>query len=333
MSSSATPGERYREGLALLPNWNEQGEEDDARYQRGLALITEAAEAGHLDAIKDLADGMAREASFEWSVKLAALGDVGPLLSNITSGDYPDEQSRAVFAAARSGVPWAQLAVGRLYRMGMRDRGGVLIATRDDAFGCLPGAADPQAEGFAWLKRAHAAGWTAATLWLADTLRHEEPVRALEYARATLAGSGPLMPSERVRACKVLAELLDESDAPLAERVTLYTRLAEEGDADAHVWLGDRCRLGEGGAVDLAAARAQPLDRVNRRCDRHVVEELVGELRADPEESVVRRGIAQPMIVEFLEGPTVVGPHGPNLQHRAVGERRVAGKGLTGRRR
>jgi hypothetical protein len=256
MSSSATPGERYREGLALLPNWNEHGEEADARYQRGLALITEAAEAGHLAAIKDLADGMAREASFDWSVKLAALGDVGPLLSNITSGDYPDEQSRAVFAAARSGVPWAQLAVGRLYRMGMRDGGGVLIATRDDAFGCLPGAADPQPEGFAWLKRAHAAGWTAATLWLADTLRHEEPVRALEYARAALAGSGPLMPSERVRACKVLAELLDESDAPLAERVTLYTRLAEEGDADAHVWLGDRCRLGEGGAVDLAAARA-----------------------------------------------------------------------------
>lgn len=255
MSSSPTPDALYREGQALFPKWDEKGADADARYERAVALITGAAQAGHLDAIKDLAHGLAGEASFDWGVKLAALGDVGPLMSNITSGDYPVERSREVFAAARAGTPWAQLSVGRLYRMGMRNRDGVLLVTMENAFGCLPATSDPDAEGMKWLLRAHEAGWTAATLWLADQLRDEESARALEYARAVPAGTGPLIPSERARARKVLAELLDETDAPLVECIPIRTQLASEGDADAHAWLGNRYRLGDGVAADLAAAR------------------------------------------------------------------------------
>ncbi len=53
---SETAEQRYRRGMDMLPAWDEEGPEADARYAEGVALVIEAAEAGHEPAMRSLAD-------------------------------------------------------------------------------------------------------------------------------------------------------------------------------------------------------------------------------------------------------------------------------------
>ncbi|CAB4771897.1 unannotated protein [freshwater metagenome] len=56
---------------------------------------------------------------------------------------------------------------------------------------------------------------------------------------------------------------------------------------------------------------------------RHVVEELVREMRAQSKEAVVRRRITQPVIVQFLELTPVGRPYRAYVHHRCVTERDI----------
>ncbi|HMV67965.1 MAG TPA: hypothetical protein PKA64_14055, partial [Myxococcota bacterium] len=109
---SETAEQRYRRGMDMLPAWDEEGPEADARYAEGVALVIEAADAGHEPAMRSLADGVAGEEAGLWCVRLAQAGEDNPLKSSLTNTDFPPEHGLAVLEAARRGEPWAMAAVG-----------------------------------------------------------------------------------------------------------------------------------------------------------------------------------------------------------------------------
>lgn len=247
--------ELYQRGLAAMPAWNDSGPDVDARHAAAVAWITQAAQAGHERAMTSLADGMAGEASFDWCIRVAKAGNANPLVSALTSGDHPTERYLAVLAAADAGAPWAQTAVAAVYRLGMRDASGELVATRPLAWGWLPLAADPSAAGLARLLAAAKAGWAAASYALAASPQDFTAAEALVHARAALRPDGVLPPSLRRVARRPLAMLLDLTKSPFAERFAARQELAEAGDGEAQAWLGDRYRDGDGVAQDLVVAR------------------------------------------------------------------------------
>lgn len=256
MVDDPSPEQLFQEGRRLLPSWNDKGPDVEARHERAVATFTRAAEGGHLGAVQMLADGLGGERSIDWAIVLARQGEAGPLVSNLTDGDSPPERCLAVLEAARGGEPWAQHAVGSVYGLGMVDVAtGVPTATRDGAYGWLPGVPDPDGEARRWLERAAAAGWAPASLSLAEDDRFEFPERALEHLRVALRGAETLTEQQRARAARHLAKLLDEVEAPLPERIEAWRALVEAGDDDAMAWLGDRYRLGEGVPLDLPRAR------------------------------------------------------------------------------
>lgn len=249
------PDELLAAGRARLPAWGDDGPDADARYAEAVALITRAAEAGHQDAIEQLADGLGGAQALDWAIVLAKAGDVGPLVSILTDSDWPAERLGAVLVAARGGAPWAQLAVGEVYGLGMRDAQG-LVAERDGGWGWLPGVAHPAAEARAWLERAAAAGWAAAALGLAFDLERADPGRALAHLRAAMRPDAQLTTKQRRMIPRLLAGLLARSGAPLAECFAAYEALAAAGDADALTWLADHHARGDGVPADMARARA-----------------------------------------------------------------------------
>jgi hypothetical protein len=180
MSTPHAAEATFQQGMRSLPAWNDAAPDVEIRRAAAMELIREAAEQGHLGAMEQLADGMDPEHGFMWATRLAARGVGGPLVSALTGGDWPVERCVEVLTAAQAGVAWAQLAVGEVYGLGMRDfQTGTLLATVDGAFGWLPGVADPRSEGRAWKQRAAAAGWAPAAIRLADELRVDAPEEAL----------------------------------------------------------------------------------------------------------------------------------------------------------
>ncbi|HNC99137.1 MAG TPA: hypothetical protein PKW90_23585, partial [Myxococcota bacterium] len=175
------PKRTYEEGLTLLPGWTESGPEADARHERGRALILLAAEAGYRPAMVMMAHGMAKEASFSWAVRLAQRGELNELATALTDSDFPVEEQRQVLAAAKTGEPWAQVAVGMVYGNGMQDMAtGEMVATQPDGYGWLPAAPDPEKESEKWLEAAADSGWAPALLHLAYHYRLTAPQRAVE---------------------------------------------------------------------------------------------------------------------------------------------------------
>jgi TPR repeat protein len=255
MTIDASAEAAFQEAQRIRPRWNEKAPDLDARRDRAQALFVQAAEAGHLGALRELAD--AGPEGFPFAVTLAKRGETNPLVSALTSGDHDVEVYRGVLAAARAGEPWAQLAVAGVYDLGMADaRTGVLVATLPDGFGWLPAAADPEAEARVWVERARAAGWAPAHLFLAFADRFDAPDRALESLKAALASADDLTPEARARGRKLLPRLLDDLDAAWPERIAAWRVLADDDDGEALAWLGDRYRLGDGVEGDVAAARA-----------------------------------------------------------------------------
>lgn len=252
-----TPDELYENGRKLLPAWNDRTADREQRRARAVELITQAADAGHVEAVKALADGLGGPDTLDWAVTLAQMGDVGSLVSQLTRRDWPRDRLMGVLQAAQSGEPWAQLAIGEVYGLGVVEVAtGELAATVDEAFGFLPGVSDPAAECRRLLEAAAAGGWAAAALALAFDDRIDAPERALEHLRAAIHAGAVLTPRQRTQAGKLWAQLLDRTDAPILERIAAQQSLAEAGDDDAMTWLADRARRGEGVPKDLARARA-----------------------------------------------------------------------------
>lgn len=254
VDENSPPELLFQAGRQRLPSWQDKAPRKAQRRAEAIALLRRAAEAGH-EAALDLVAGVDSERGFEWAVIAAKRGEPRHLTSRMTMEEHAAD-GLAVLEAARAGEPWAMFAVGLVYGMGMEDtETGELVATRDGAWGWLPGVADPEAESVRWIARAADAGSAEAALALATDLhRADDPHAALHRARQAAAGS--LSPKRRARAAALIARLLDELEAPMAERLALYEQLAEAGDDDALVWLGERYRDGDGVARDVTRARA-----------------------------------------------------------------------------
>lgn len=250
----------FKQGMSALPAWNDDGPDRDARHASALALIVRAAEAGHLAAMARLAGGLDRERGLDWAIALARLGEGGALVSAlIDTLACPAARAKEILELARGGEPWAQVAVGRVYRLGTRfvggERDGMLVATTPDGFGWLPASADPDREGLDFIERAAAAGWGPAKLDLARLHAGHDDTRARTLLEDLLRTEDALASKPRTIAMRLLAELYDRCDAPIAERMAVRTALSEADDAPSMMWLADRYRLGDGVAVDLATAR------------------------------------------------------------------------------
>lgn len=252
MPTSPDPEAQYIEARKILPAWG-QPDPGGGRRRRAINLLRKAAEAGHHGAMRMLADGLDRKRAGEWSIRLAQRGECGSLVSALTDTDHPPALGLGVLAAARAGEPWAMLAVGRVYGLGMVDMStNTPVASRDGAWGWLPGEPDPDAAGEAWVARAAEAGWPAALMILATDER--DPAVALRHLRAAMSRSDELGPRDLPRAARLEAKLLERLGAPMAEQLEVRMRLADAGDEEAMVWLAARYAAGE--APDLAAARA-----------------------------------------------------------------------------
>ncbi len=243
----------YNAGCKRRPAWN--APEDPVAEAEGMALIEQAAELGHVPAM-DLLASWARPDGERWLFATARLGHLSPLDSAMTNGDWPEDLPKRVLAAAHAGEPWAQLVVGRVYGLGMRNKHGVELATQDLAYGWLPGVADPLAESLRWHEAAAASGWPTAALYLAGKLLAHDDARALQFARQAVERASELPERSRTAARTLFLQLLDRTEAPMAERLEAYTAMAAGGDMDAQAWLGDRYRRGDGVPKDLAKARA-----------------------------------------------------------------------------
>lgn len=248
------PETLFRQGRAALPSW---GEDDpgDERRTRALALVRRAAEAGHDEALEFMATMLGGVEAEPWLLKLAQKGDAGPLVSALTDSDHSPALGLGVLAAARAGQPWAMVAVGRVYGMGMAHPDGRLVATEEGAWGWLPGVRDPAGEGWSWLERAAATGWGPAHLVLGSRLRPIHPTRALHHLRLALTGKDWLPPKERAWARGVVPALLAATGAPFEAQLQARRELAEAGDADALAWLAARYGAGDGVARDPVEAR------------------------------------------------------------------------------
>lgn len=264
--TTASADELFRQGMGLLPPWNDDGDDADERFAAGVAVIRQAAEAGSLDAADYMAHGGdGDDERLRWSRLLAAMGETGPLTSHLTDGDRASI-GVAVLAAARAGEAWAMLALSDVYGMGMENGDGVNVATLDGSYGWMPGVPDPDAEARRWLELAVAAGFGPAHLQLAGEVRDDEPARALDLVTAGLACE-PLHPLVRRRAERLQAELLEELGLDTEEDMAdieatdpvraraLYAQAAAEADVDALRELGRMCEEGIGGPVDLEAAK------------------------------------------------------------------------------
>jgi TPR repeat protein len=154
---------------------------------------------------------------------------------------------------ARAGEPWALLALGSIYGMGMcyADT-GVNVATVDGAYGWLPAVKDPDAEGLLLKRRAAEAGFAPASFTLALDKSHTA-AEAPAHVQAALAGELP--PKHRTRAQKLVGELLERVEAPIEEQLAVRRNLAEAGDSASAAWIGDCYRRGNGVPKDLAEAR------------------------------------------------------------------------------
>ncbi|MDQ3032073.1 MAG: sel1 repeat family protein [Myxococcota bacterium] len=257
MDESSTPEALYAEGMRALPRWNDDAPDTGERKARAIALITRAAEAGHLEAIERLAGPLDRERGLEWAIALGRAGDTGSLVSALTNGSWPASRKREVLEEARRGAPWAQVAVGCVYRLGSVDQStGQRIASTENGYGWIAAAADPMAEGLAWLERAAEAGWAPALLQLAQEDCVDQPARGAARAAEALRAGGTLTPKQRKNAVRLIAELLERAEASIEEQLSPREQLVRAGDADSMAWLGDRYRLGEGVPRDVERARA-----------------------------------------------------------------------------
>jgi TPR repeat protein len=254
VDDTSPPDVLYRAGRQRLPSWQDKAPRKEERRREAVELLRRAAEAGHEEAL-DLVAGVDRERGFEWAVRAAKAGNGNPLNSRLTNSDHgPD--GLVVLEAANRGEPWAMYAVGVVYGMGMcSTETDELVATRDGGFGWLPGVKDPEAESVRLIAAAADAGFAVAALDLATDL-HRADAHQAALSRVTQALAGSLLPTRRRRAARLLAKILDDLEAPVAERLPLYEQLAESGDGDALVWLAERARDGDGVARDLPRARA-----------------------------------------------------------------------------
>ncbi|KAI9020347.1 hypothetical protein DFJ74DRAFT_672909 [Hyaloraphidium curvatum] len=192
---------------------------------------------------------------FESAKAAARAGERGDLVSILTDSQYPAEFGKSVLADAKNGEPWAQVAVGAVYDLGMADREGTLVATKPESWGWLPGVEDPAAEGRAWMEKAAESGWAPAAIDFGLNLRFEEPDLGLVWLKKGLEKEGELSKKTAKMARKWVARLLEDADAPWEEQFAVRTQLADGGDEESVKWFGDRYRLGEGVEADLEKAK------------------------------------------------------------------------------
>ena len=246
----------YRRALSLMPAWNDQGPDLEARHEGAQVLLREAALAGHPGAVELLATGGASATErLHWCKVLAQSGDDGPLISHLTDGDE-GALGLEVLQAARAGEAWAATAVSDVYGLGMVDaRTGVELATVEGTYGWLPAVAAPKVEARRWLQRAVDVGFGPAHLRLVlrfDDVPREEAVRHLRTALAWEA----LQPALRVVAEERLACLLDDLGEPFGARLAERERQAAAGNIAATNWLAEQSLRGEDVPRDAARARA-----------------------------------------------------------------------------
>lgn len=190
-----------------------------------------------------------------WCMIAAQSGNDGPLISHLTDGDE-GELGREVLRAARAGEGWAAAAVSDVYGMGMVDlQTGVDQATIEGAYGWLPAASNPQGEARLWLQRAVDVGFGPAHLRLALRFAEIPHPEAVHHLRAALAWES-LQPALRSLAEERIADLLDDLNEPLGERISRRERLAAAGNVAALVWLAERSLRGDGPPQNVARARA-----------------------------------------------------------------------------
>ena len=188
-----------------------------------------------------------------WAVRVARLGEHGPLISALTDTDLPPSLGLGVLAAARAGESWAAHVLGRIYGMG-RVEMATGTATQEGDWGS--GVPDPDAEAARWRQAAEAAGYGPALLQAAWDQRHDAPARAKELVEAALRDGGSLIPADRARAERLLLQLQRELAETVDEQVAALRGLADRGDGEALAELADRACTGDGVPQDLAAARA-----------------------------------------------------------------------------
>lgn len=253
--STPSADQLYRQGMDLLPGWNDEGPDADARFEAALVVITQAAEAGSLEGADYLAMGASTHAErMRWCRVLADTGDFGALTSHLTDGDRP-EVGAEVLAAARAGEAWAMTALGYVYAMGMVNGDGVDMATVEGSYGWLPAVADPAAEARRWTELAAATGFVPARMRMLDRFGLDTAAEALAEVQVVLADPR-LHPAIRDRAEARLTELLEIVGADPADQVAEHERQAADGNPAAMVWLADRLVAGAPGVVtDPARAR------------------------------------------------------------------------------
>lgn len=83
-----------------------------------------------------LAEGWDPLHAGDWAVRVARLGEHGPLISALTDTDLPPSLGLGALAAARAGESWAAHVLGRIYGMGRVEMAtGTAVATLEGAGG------------------------------------------------------------------------------------------------------------------------------------------------------------------------------------------------------
>lgn len=261
----------FAEALRVQPSWQEDPDDDDPsvqqRYAQAVHLFTLSAQQGHPQALKLLAQGMAGSESIKWAIQLAKEhGDGSALNSLLTDGrdDTPPAALKGVLESARQGEPWAQLAVGNVYGLGMQDTNtGEAIAKKEMSYGWMPGVQDPEAESEKWINLAAEAGWPAALIAVAQNEKRRDPKRALELLKRIPEDAEGLDSKYKKLVGKWTAQLLQETGAPLPDIIAQHEKLVNEyNDDDSCAWLGDLYRRGSDSdgkvavEIDLDKARS-----------------------------------------------------------------------------
>jgi len=218
------------------------------RQARALALYEQAAELGHIEAMRVVAEWFGgigdEQRQFDWCVRLAKLGE--PRSMQRVLGHLPDEFGRQLREAADAGEAWAQDVVGYLYAM----------ALPPPASTGLPAVENWKDEAARWQTLAANQGWAPAQLALARSLSTKDPRAGLALAQKGLAAIEKYPGISLRGAFRDLVVLLGLTKAPMSEQLRAHERAAELDDGEAMTWLGDRYRLGEGVARDPVKARA-----------------------------------------------------------------------------
>lgn len=238
----------FEAGEAALPTIGDPKNKAGAKAARAAALLEKAFALGHVGAGRSLTSLLQFRdlpRSYACAVKLARMGDEEHLAGLLREDDLPPALGRETVAAAERGEPWAETTIATVL---LNVDGG---STVPEALGIDVRA--PAKRMREWLERAAKRGWAAAQWRLALALEDTHPARACKLAGEAVRGAQNV---ELLRNASTLhVQLLEATKRPLAELVPARQRLADGGDEESMVWVGDRHRLGEGAPRNFARAR------------------------------------------------------------------------------